>query len=97
LDNALRYGGEQIELHVHFEQERVNVKVFDNGVGLSEEEISNVMTPFWRGRGSHHVEGAGLGLSIASNVVRKMGGSIEILSRPSVMGTEISVSLPMQG
>lgn len=93
LDNALRYGGERIELKVQLDKAQVTVKIFDNGSGLSEDEISNVMTPFWRGAGSQHVEGAGLGLSIASNVVRKMGGSIAITSRPNVLGTEISITL----
>jgi two-component system sensor histidine kinase TctE len=96
LDNALRYGGNHIALTVELLHQQVKIKVFDDGVGLSEEEISNVMTPFWRGSGSHHVEGAGLGLSIASNVVHKMGGSIAIVSRPQVSGTEVVISLPMQ-
>jgi signal transduction histidine kinase len=96
LDNALRYGGDQIGLSVQSFSEKVDIKVFDNGVGLSPDEITNVMTPFWRGSGSHHVEGAGLGLSIASNVVRKMGGSIVIDSRPNVLGTEVIISFPMQ-
>jgi signal transduction histidine kinase len=73
------------------------VQVIVDGLGMNDQDIDKAMTPFWRGQGSQHVEGAGLGLSIASNVVSKMGGKIQILASQKPPGTQVIIALPLHG
>ncbi len=71
----------------------VRVTIFDNGVGISESNVSRIFEPFFTTKGEN---GTGLGLWVASGIVDRSGGSI--LTRSSVHpdrhGTCFSIFLP---
>ena len=95
LDNALRYGGSNIEVKVRAEPSSATIEVCDNGPGIPPEQRELIFEPFWRGdradlRGH---EGTGLGLAIVREVVVGMGGRIAVRSRPDVDGTCFVVEL----
>jgi two-component system NtrC family sensor kinase len=54
------------------------VQVTDNGTGIDEEHINKIMLPFYSTK--EEGKGTGLGLSISYEIIRDMGGKIEIES-----------------
>ena len=56
--------------------------VSDTGVGMTEEELNQLYTKFWRAEDSHVREqpGTGLGLAIAKNLVELQGGEMNVMS-----------------
>lgn len=64
---------------------RYEFVVKDNGLGISAEQRKKIFEPFFRGEDTriNKVYGTGLGLAIADNIVRMMGGSIELESEPN--------------
>jgi len=67
--------------------------VTDTGMGMTEATLSQLFTPFEQaGDWLHKSAGAGLGLSLAKQLVELMGGQIQIHSQPSV-GTRFTVQL----
>jgi two-component system OmpR family sensor kinase len=72
----------------------VAVEVKDDGVGISREDLPRIFERFYRvdkSRGG--IKGAGLGLSIAKEIVAAHGGAIEVESRPG-QGARFVVYLP---
>ena len=71
-------------------------RIIDNGIGMSPEFAQRVFEPFERERTStvSRIQGTGLGMAIAKNIVDMMGGTIEVHSEPN-KGTEFVVNLPM--
>ena len=71
------------------------ILVEDDGPGVPQEEIENVFKPFYKinkGRGDSK-SSVGLGLSIASDVVRSHGGNIT-LEKSKLKGLKVKISLP---
>jgi C4-dicarboxylate-specific signal transduction histidine kinase len=66
----------------------VQIKVIDNGVGLTEYQQSNLFKPFHTSK----PQGTGLGLVIVKKMMIKMDGSIEVKSLPEI-GTEVTLTL----
>ena len=67
----------------------------DNGPGIPKSEYKNVFKPFYKinkGRGDSK-SSVGLGLSIASDVVRSHGGKID-LNKSKLGGLSVKISLP---
>lgn len=60
---------------------RLRFTVQDSGVGMSQAFLERLFDPFTRGEAASHVEGSGLGLSIAKGLVDLMGGTISVESR----------------
>lgn len=74
-------------------EQRVVIRVADNGAGMSPEAIMRAFTPFFTTRRASG--GSGLGLFSARRVVENvLGGTIEMQSAPN-MGTEFIISLPI--
>ena len=71
--------------------------VSDNGIGMSQEYLEHIWTPFEQAETtiSRRFGGSGLGLSITKNLVDLMGGSIEVESRLGV-GSKFIVDLTLQ-
>ncbi len=70
---------------------RAIVEVADTGPGIAPEHLSRVFQPFFTTKGM--TTGTGLGLSISRDIVRRLGGDIEVSSKRGV-GTIFTVSLP---
>ena len=68
--------------------------VRDNGIGMSEEFVRNLFTPFERERTStvSRVQGTGLGMSIAKNLADLMGGTIGVKTKKGE-GSEFTLSI----
>lgn len=72
---------------------RIRFSVADSGPGILAQEIERLLLPFERGAGRTR-RGAGLGLSIANQLVQIMGGELQIDSQPGV-GSRFSFELPL--
>ncbi len=68
--------------------------VRDNGIGMTEEYVKHLYTPFSRDTNAiiNQTEGSGLGLAVVKNIVDAMGGTIQVKSE-SGKGTEFIVDL----
>ncbi len=61
----------------------IRINVTDNGTGLTEDQIETIFEPFNRlGAEYSGVEGTGIGLTIAKQIIEHMGGSIGVISEP---------------
>ena len=67
-------------------------KIRDQGSGMSAEELSRVSEPFYTTKAPG--EGMGLGVFLAKNVIRRLGGTVEFEST-SGQGTCVTVCLPV--
>jgi len=90
-DKILRITGEQVTVE---DLPYVRITFFDQGAGISQENINKVMNPFFSTKPAN--VGTGLGLSISHGIIAKHGGKIMI---NSVKGeyTRITIELPVNG
>ena len=73
------------------------IRVKDNGIGMSQEFVQKIFSPFERERTStvSRTQGTGLGMAITKNIVDMMGGTIEVQTEQG-KGTEFIVRLPFR-
>ena len=69
------------------------VEVTDNGIGIQDDDLNNVMLPFYTTK--EEGKGTGLGLSICYQIIKEMGGTIDIRSNKD-SGTNIKLELEIQ-
>ncbi len=80
LSNAIKYGGSSPEITLGFTRQSddtVRFWVQDNGPGLRPEEQARIFRPFTR-LNPQEIEGYGLGLSIVSRIVERLGGQVGV-------------------
>nr|WP_270515126.1 response regulator [Coprococcus catus] len=77
--------------------ELYEIRVKDNGIGMSQEFVQKIFSPFERERTStvSRTQGTGLGMAITKNIVNMMGGTIEVQTEQG-KGTEFIVRLPFR-
>ena len=82
-------------LEKHEGSARLRFEVEDTGIGIGEDKLEAIFQPFEQsGDVAHRSAGTGLGLAISRQLVRVMGGELEVhsqLGRGSVFGFEVSV------
>ena len=97
LTNSIKYTKEngEIKIYVGFVYNDAYIKIFDNGIGIPEEDLSRIFERFYRvdKARTREMGGTGLGLSIAKEILDKNGGSIDIKSVVG-KGTEVVVKIP---
>jgi two-component system osmolarity sensor histidine kinase EnvZ len=98
IENALRYGGNGVEVAVSLSGDcnapYVVLSVLDRGAGIAPAELGSIVNPFIRGDRARGGQGAGLGLAIVKRIAALHGGSIELRNR-SGGGLEARVCLPL--
>ena len=83
VDNALKFAG-AAELWVETKADgSLSVKVMDRGPGIAEEQLAQVMQPFYRVENSRNrsTGGTGLGLAIAQQLALAIGGALTLSNR----------------
>ena len=95
VDNALVHtpAGTPVALTASANETHVTFSVRDSGPGISADQLSHIFERFYRGQASRTGRGAGLGLSIAKDLVEAQGGTITVESQPG-QGSVFTVTLP---
>jgi len=100
VDNAIKYtpaGAVTVALSVT--AQGLSVDVADQGIGIDDEDLASIRTPFARGGNvPKDIPGSGLGLAIVDKLVKLMGGTLVVstVSRVAPRGTRASVHIPLQ-
>ena len=95
IENAIVYG-ERAHVSVVREDGAIRVVVADDGPGISEDRMEEMMEPFTRMEGSRNREtgGAGLGLALVRAIMAEHGGALRLVNRAGG-GLEASLVLPV--
>lgn len=97
LDNAIKFTDKEkgkIVIRAFDDSSTVVTEVCDNGIGIREEDIPNVLKPFFRGQDARDRAGSGLGLYQVRKIVERHGGSISLRSKVGE-GTVVTTRLPV--
>ena len=95
IDNAIKYG-DKVNVDLSKNKSNLFISIKDNGPGIPSKEYDNVFKPFYKidkGRAGSK-SSVGLGLSIASDIVRSHGGNIK-LEKSSMNGLGVKIFLPV--
>ena len=95
IDNAVKYG-KKVNIELNKNNNNLFMKIEDDGPGIPKKEYDNVFKPFYKinkGRADSK-SSVGLGLSIASDIVRSHGGNIK-LEKSKMNGLEVRIFLPV--
>ena len=106
LGNAIKFSSSRPdipgEVRISIESDQSNsgqtlIRIFDNGIGISSEQMRNLFTSFSQAETSttRMFGGTGLGLAISKRLVKLMGGDIEVKSDYG-FGSEFCVSLSLE-
>lgn len=91
VGNAVKYTPQGGHLHLEIHEKKSSLSDYgcyefvaaDNGIGMTKEYLEKIFEPFSRAEDSRisKIEGTGLGMAIALNIVRKMNGDISVESK----------------
>lgn len=99
LSNAIKFtpAGGKVSIAAQMDSGQLIVQVEDTGPGIPMDEQSKIFQPFYRGtHGRRIVQGMGLGLSIALDIVIAHGGEIDLESKPQT-GSRFTVRMSVDG
>ena len=95
IDNSIKYAS-KINILVIKKNNRILINIDDDGPGIPEDEYENVFKPFYKidkSRGNSK-SSVGLGLSIASDIIKSHGGNI-LLEKSPMNGLRVKVFFPL--
>lgn len=98
LSNAVKFtpAGGKVSIAVQSADGHLQIQVTDSGPGIPEHEQDKIFQPFYRGsQGKRIVEGMGLGLSIARDILVAHGGDIQVDSKPGT-GSTFTLQIPAE-
>jgi signal transduction histidine kinase len=94
MENGCKFSSDhQCIVSVLFNEENIKLKFTDKGIGISEDDIQNIFTPFYRGENKKFSEGTGIGLYLTQRIIQLHKGSIRVQSLRG-KGTTFTIELP---
>lgn len=101
LSNAVKFTPENgklgLEVHGDETENKITIMVWDNGIGIKEEDLARLFQPFVQLDSglAREAAGTGLGLALVAQMARLHGGSVNVHSEPE-KGSRFSIVLPWQ-
>jgi signal transduction histidine kinase len=94
MENGCKFSKDkQSTVFISFGNEKIILRFSDKGIGISEDDMKNIFTPFYRGENKTFAEGNGIGLSLTQKIITLHKGIIAVLSKEK-LGTTFTVELP---
>ena len=96
MDNAVKFTLEgSVELSYSRDEDNIIFKIKDTGIGINKENLARIFEEFRQEITGHHrpFEGLGVGLTLAKEVLERMGGKIFVESEKGI-GSEFSFTIP---
>jgi signal transduction histidine kinase len=95
FDNACKFSSNnKVEVSLKKDKNWLILSVKDLGIGIENNEVKKIITPFYRGNNVINIKGSGIGLSLTSRIINLHEGVLEINSEIGI-GTEVQVILPL--
>lgn len=96
LGNSIKYSARksEIDIYVDYFQYYVRITIKDYGIGIPVEEIPAVYTRFYRGKNAKKLDGVGIGLYLAKEILTAQGGYI-VISKTEIVGARVMVYIPI--
>ena len=98
ISNAVKYspGGGVIHIETECQDKWSIVRIRDEGIGMTREQLDKVFDKFYRADSSNtSIGGLGIGMSIVKAIVETHGGKVTVASEVG-SGTLVTIELPMQ-
>lgn len=96
VDNAIKYGGDRIEIILQLKESTIEIVISDSGNSLQEHHKTQIFEKFYRvpKGNTHDVKGFGIGLYYTKKIIEKHQGSISLRPQPH---TSFKIVLPYEG
>jgi signal transduction histidine kinase len=95
LDNACKFSyNNEVVVSLMVTDNFFSLKIQDNGIGIANEDLEKIKTPFHRGNNALKIAGSGIGLSLSSKIIEIHKGTLDIQSKIEI-GTLIQVRIPL--
>lgn len=95
IDNAIKYGGNKIEVHINIVLNNLEITIADNGNDIEKNQRDKVFDKFYRipKGNTHNVKGFGIGLYYTKKIIEKHHGEIRLI--PNSSNTIFKITLPI--
>jgi PAS domain S-box-containing protein len=97
VSNAVKYSPAEASIRVNctVEANKLMISVEDEGIGIPENEQSEIFKRFYRAENAANIQGTGLGLNIVKKYLKLLDGTIEFVSKVNE-GATFTVTLPVR-
>ena len=100
INNSLKYtpkGSITVFVHEHIQNKKLYVEIIDTGIGMSKDTIGELFEKFTRAKNANsvNIKGTGLGLFVAREMARAMGGDVTAHSEGDGKGSHFLLTLPL--
>jgi len=94
FENGCKFSKDkQSTVSISFERDKIQLRFTDKGIGISENDLKHIFTPFYRGENKIYADGNGIGLALTQNIILLHKGTISVSSKQNE-GTTFYVELP---
>ena len=95
IDNAIKYGGNKIEVHINIVLNNLEITIADNGNDIEKNQRDKIFDKFYRipKGNTHNVKGFGIGLYYTKKIIEKHQGEIRLI--PNTSNTTFKITLPI--
>jgi signal transduction histidine kinase len=95
IDNACKYSEDhKVLVKLQYIENQIGVIFEDRGIGISQEDLSRIYEPFYRGKNALSKKGTGIGLPLVSQIIKNHNGRLKITSVLNA-GTVVTLLFPV--
>lgn len=96
MENACKYSPDQFcNVEIEVQKNTLEIRFIDRGIGISEDDQSNIFDLFYRGNNKNYNKGNGIGLSIVKRIIEIHKGILQVRSELHV-GSVFKIRLPVK-